>query len=119
MSNLKWQISATFDPRALQMVRQIASAGIVAASIIAASVGAEAAYRVEHVNWGNDDVRHDRLYVRDAATGRYMVLSRHWGARCNRRTALNYGLGGGCWYPVRESYSAWRRKRQGWVRIKP
>jgi hypothetical protein len=41
-----------------------------------------------------------------------MVLSRHWGRRCNRRGALNYGLGGGCWYPTNEAYSTWRKKPQ-------
>jgi len=100
------------------MVRQIVAASIVAVSIIAASVGAEAAYRIEHVKWGNDDIRDDRIYALDAASGRHMVLSRHWDGRCNRRTALNYGLGGGCWYPVRESYSAWRKKPQGWLQLK-
>ncbi|MGO8952586.1 MAG: hypothetical protein ACLPWS_04350 [Rhodomicrobium sp.] len=101
------------------MIRQIAAASIVAASIIAASVGAEAAYRIEHVSWGNDDIRNDRIYVRDAASGKHMVLSRHWGGRCNKRAALNYGLGGGCWYPTRESYSTWRKKPQGWLQLKP
>ncbi len=98
------------------MIRLMAAVTIAAASVIAASVGAEAAYRVEHVSWGNDDVRYDRIYVRDGS-GRRMVLSQQWGARCKRRAALNYGLGGGCWYPVRESYSAWRRRPQGWMRL--
>jgi hypothetical protein len=91
------------------MVRQMAAVSIAAASIIASSVGAKAAYRIERVVWGNDDVRNDRMYVRDAS-GKRIVLSRHWGGGCNRRAALSYGLGGGCWYPVRESYPAWRKK---------
>ncbi|MGO9543560.1 MAG: hypothetical protein ACLPPF_02015 [Rhodomicrobium sp.] len=101
------------------MVRQIAAASIAAISIMAASIGAKAGYRVEHVQWGNDDLRNDRIYVRDAASGKRMVLSRHWGGRCNRRAALDYGLGGGCWYPIRESYSAWHKKPHGWLRLKP
>ncbi len=101
------------------MIREIAAASIVAATIITASVGAEAAYRIQHVSWGNDDVRNDRIYVRDAASGKHMVLSRHWRGRCNSRAALNYGLGGGCWHPIKESYSAWCKKPQGRLRLKP
>jgi len=99
------------------MIRQIAVAGIIAASMLAAGDGAWAAYRIEHVNWGNYDAGNDRIYVRDGASGRHMVLSRHWGSRCNRREALNYGLEGGCWYPVRESYSSWQKMPQGWLRL--
>ncbi len=113
--------------RAMQMVRRITAAALGAANIVAAiflaaiigvatmvtaSIGAKAAYSIEHVGWGNEDFRGDRIYARDPASGRRMVLSRHWGRRCNRRGALNYGLGGGCWYPTNEAYSTWRKKPQ-------
>jgi hypothetical protein len=100
------------------MKQYIAAAGFAAACILTAGAGAEAAYRVDRVYWGGSDVRNDRMYVRDP-WGRRLVLSRQWGARCHRRAALNYGFGGGCWYPVRESYSAWRKKRQGWLLLRP
>jgi hypothetical protein len=113
---------------AMQMVRRITAAALGAANIVAAiflaaiigvatmvtaSIGAKAAYSIEHVGWGNEDFRGDRIYARDLASGRRLVLSRHWGRRCNRRGALNYGLGGGCWYPTNEAYSTWRKKPQG------
>ncbi len=36
-----------------------------------------------------------------------------------KRGRLPHGLGGGCWYPLSESYSAWRKKPQGRPRLKP
>ncbi len=101
--------------RARQMIRKIVAAILAAVSIAAAGASAEASYRIESVYWGNENAANDRIYVRDASTGKRMVLSRHWGSRCKRRAALDYGLGGGCWYPVKESYSTWRSKPRGWV----
>ncbi len=101
------------------MVRQILAAATAAVCICALNARAQAAYRIEHVYWGNENVRDDRLYVRDVRSGRRMVLSRHWGGPCKKRAALNYGLEGGCWYPVRERYSAWPNKARGWVQLKP
>ena len=109
----------------MQIVRRITAALLGAANIVAAillaamisvatmvtaSIGAEAAYSIEHVGWGNEDFRGDRIYARDPASGKRLVLSRHWGRQCNRRGALNYGLGGGCWYPTKEAYSTWHNK---------
>jgi hypothetical protein len=95
------------------MNRQIVAAIIAAVCIAATGASAQASYRIETVFWGNEDVAKDRIYVRDASTGKRMVLSRHWGSVCKRRAALNYGLGGGCWYPVKESYSTLRKKPSG------
>ena len=103
--------------QAEQMIRQFMAAIIAAVCIAATGASAQASYRIETVFWGNDDVAKDRIYVRDASTGKRMVLSRHWGSRCKRRAALNYGLGGGCWYPVKESYSTWRKNPSGWVSL--
>ncbi|MGO9484797.1 MAG: hypothetical protein ACLPX9_09485 [Rhodomicrobium sp.] len=103
------------------MIREIAAAGIAAACVIASSAGAQATqatYRIEHVSWGNDNFRNDRIYVRDAASGKHMVLSRHWGSQCKRHAALNYELEGGCWYPIRESYSTWRGKPRSRLALK-
>jgi hypothetical protein len=100
------------------MARQFAAASILVIGLEVASIPAHAGYRIEHVNWGNDDAREDRIYVRDGS-GRALVLSRHWGRQCKRRVALSYALGGGCWLPAGESYSAWRKKQQGWLRLKP
>src|SRR5262245_29874391 len=82
----------------------------LAASISAPAAGAGTAYRTEHTNWGNDGARNDRIYARDPVSGKHLVLSRQWGALCRSRAALNYGFGGGCWYPVKESYLGWRKK---------
>jgi hypothetical protein len=101
------------------MLRPIIAACLVTACIAAFSAQAAAAYRVEHIYAGNSDGRNDRLYVRDLRSGRRLVLSRHWGAKCHRAAALNYGIEGGCWYPVRESYAAWRRQADGWLRLDP
>jgi hypothetical protein len=80
------------------------------ASMLAHAGHAEAAYRIERTNWGNDGVRDDRIYARNSVSGKHMVLSRQWGPRCRSRAALNYGFGGGCWYPVKES---WHESRKG------
>jgi hypothetical protein len=101
----------------MQIVRQVVAIGIVIVAALGASVSAKAAYRIEHVNWGNENAGADRIYVRDAASGKRVVLSQHWGAQCNKRAALNYGLGGGCWYPVRESYSRWRKSAKTGLRL--
>jgi hypothetical protein len=101
------------------MLRPIIAAWLIAACVAAFGTRAAAAYRVEHIYAGNSDGRKDRLYVRDSKSGRRIVLSRHWGAKCRRAAALDYGLGGGCWYPVRESYAAWRRQADGWLRLDP
>ncbi len=100
------------------MIRRIVAVIIAAVCAAAASASAEASYRIEHVYWGNENAANDRIYVRDASTGKRMVLSRHWGSRCERRAVLDYGLGGGCWYRVKESYSTWRREPQGWVSLR-
>jgi hypothetical protein len=92
---------------------------LFAASILAPAASADTAYRAEHTDWGNDGGRNDRIYARDAVSGKHLVLSRQWGSRCHGRAALNYGLGGGCWYPVRARYLGWRRKPGGWVRLRP
>ncbi|MFY9640689.1 MAG: hypothetical protein WCD20_19705 [Rhodomicrobium sp.] len=97
------------------MISKIVAAILAAVSIAAVSARAEASYRIENVYWGNEDVAKDRIYVRDAATGKRLVLSRHWGSRCKRRAALDYGLGGGCWYPIREGYSTSHRKPRRWI----
>ena len=99
------------------MLRLIIAACLVTACGAASSARAATAYRLEHAYVGNSDVRKDRLYVRGAKSGRRIVLSRHWGAKCTRAAALNYRLEGGCWYPVRESYPAWRGQAQGWLRV--
>jgi len=83
---------------------------LLGAGLLASAARAGTAYRTEHTNWGNDGARNDRIYVRDAATGKHLVLSRQWGPRCRGRAALNYGFGGGCWYPVKESYLGWRKR---------
>lgn len=100
-----------------KMQRLIIAACFAMASFLGVSTGAEAAYRIEHTYYGNNDAGKDRMYVRDSRTGKRLVLSRHWGAKCRRSAALNYGLGGGCWYPVRERYAAWRRQDEGWLRL--
>jgi hypothetical protein len=100
-----------------KMLRPIIPACLVIACIAASSTHASAAYRVEHIYAGNSDGRKDCLYVRDSKFGKRLALSRHWGAKCKRAAALNYRLEGGCWYPVRESYSAWRTQAQGWLRL--
>ena len=64
-------------------------------------------------------VRNDRIYARDAISGKFLVLSRQWGSPCRKPAALNYGFGGGCWYPVRETYPGWRSRPHGWLRLRP
>jgi len=100
------------------MFRWIA-ASILGAAIVLPAGTVSAAYRIEHVYWGNLYFGSDRIYVLDPASGRRMVLSRRWGRLCGSHAALNYGFGGGCWHPVRESYSDRRRKPRGWLWLKP
>jgi len=99
------------------MLRWIA-ASVLAAALMLPCGTAGAAYRIEHVYWGNAHPGSDRIYALDGRSGRRLVLSRRWGRACGSHAALNYGLGGGCWYPARESYSEWHRKPRGWLRFK-
>jgi hypothetical protein len=89
----------------------------LAASLLGPAARVEAAYRTEHTNWGNDGVRNDRIYARDPVSGKHWVLSRQWGPRCRSRAALKYGFEGGCWYPVKESYRAWSKRPEEWLRL--
>jgi hypothetical protein len=96
------------------------AAGILlAASVLASRASAESGYRTAHADWGNDAVSKDRIYARDPVSGKHVVLSRRWGSICGKRAALNYRFGGGCWYPIRAGYLGWRKRAEGWVRLRP